>query len=447
VNPPSNDEIETCLRVLVELGSLAQSCPDDERVLTVRQASAGLVKAARRTKRATYKAGARRRDSKLVSESFVYSQPTEERTLSAQRVLQSIGEYSRPRRCYVCKQLFIEINSLYHGHCLLCAEHDRSNRDARADLTGRRAVITGGRIKIGFHLALKMLRDGAEVIVTTRFPVDSRMRFEAVSDSSSWIDRLTIYGLDLCDISGLETFIKSVQTSWDWLDIVVFNAASTVRRQPAYYAREIALNAGVVALPSLGGRADALVLANQIALPKDSSQRPDATDETGEVLDLSERNSWVLKLGEVDRREVLENYLVGGFSVFEMLGAFIPQLEASPNLHRHVIIVSAMEGQFAKRMKLANHPHTNMTKAAANMLVRTCADDLATKGVYMNAVDTGWINDENPHLKKESIRERGFRPPLDVVDGAARIYHPIRVASSGQAVWGKFLKDYESAPW
>jgi NAD(P)-dependent dehydrogenase (short-subunit alcohol dehydrogenase family) len=447
VNKPSDDDIDTCLRVLVELGALAQSNPDDERVLAVRQASAGLVKAARRTKRAKYKAESRSRDEKLAAASFVYGQPTDEDSLSAHITPEPIGEYSRPRRCYVCKELFTEVNSQYYLHCPLCATRDRSNRDACADLSGRRVVITGGRIKIGFHLALKMLRDGAEVIVTTRFPVDSRTRFAAVSDSSVWIDRLTIYGLDLCDVAGLETFLASVQSTWDSLDVVVFNAASTVRRRQSYYAREIALNAGAFALPSLGGRLDGLELANQAALPSDLPHSPVTVDETGEVLDLSPTNSWVLKLGDVDRREVLENYLVGGFAPFEMLSAFLPLLEASPNADRHAIVVSAMEGQFAKRTKLANHPHTNMTKAAANMLVRTCADDLATRHIYLNAVDTGWINDENPQPKKERIRESGFRPPLDVVDGAARIYHPIRAGRNNKPVWGQFLKDYESVAW
>jgi NAD(P)-dependent dehydrogenase (short-subunit alcohol dehydrogenase family) len=449
VNKPTDQDISTCLRVLVQLGSLAQSDPDDEHVTAARQAAAGLAKAARRAKRANNRAASRSHDTALAASTFVYAQPTDESILSALATPISLGHYARPRRCYVCKQHFTEVNSRYHLHCPACAAVDGSHRDARTDLTGRRVVITGGRVKIGFHLALKMLRDGAEVILTTRFPVDARNRFAAVPDSAGWAKNLTIYGLDLCDISGIDTLIDEIRSTWSWLDIVVFNAAATVRRDPSYYAREIALDAGAIALPSLAGRRDALGRGQErnVTMSSTEAQSVAMYDETGEALDLSPINSWILRLGEVNRREVLENYLVGAFAPFELLSALLPLLEASPHGDRHAVVVSAVEGQFAKPNKMAGHPHTNMTKAAANMMVRTCAEDLATRNIYVNSVDTGWITDENPHPKKERIRDGGFRPPLDVVDGAARIYHPIRQGQTSEPIFGLFLKNYSGAPW
>ncbi len=113
-----------------------------------------------------------------------------------------------------------------------------------------------------------------------------------------------------------------------------------------------------------------------------------------------------------------------------------------------MVNVTAVEGRFDVRNKTARHPHTNMAKAALNMLTRTSGAELATHGVHMCSVDTGWITDENPAPKKSRLAARGFRTPLDIVDGAARVYHPIVHAESGHRPFsGVFLKDYREAAW
>jgi len=108
-----------------------------------------------------------------------------------------------------------------------------------------------------------------------------------------------------------------------------------------------------------------------------------------------------------------------------------------------------MEGQFYRRFKTDRHPHTNMAKAALNMMTRTSAADYLADGIHMNSVDTGWITDEDPAAIAAAKTEvHGFHPPLDIVDGAARIVDPIfQGFLTGEHAYGLFLKDYQPVPW
>jgi NAD(P)-dependent dehydrogenase (short-subunit alcohol dehydrogenase family) len=345
----------------------------------------------------------------------------------------SPGTLRRERRCYVCKQPYREVDADYHLLCVGCAHENRERRHARCDLTGRTAIVTGGRVKIGFHTALKLLRDGAEVIVTTRFPRDAARRYAAVPDSADWSGRLHVHALDLLDLPGMLDFVALAGRRFAGLDILVNNAAQTLYRPDAYH-RELRA-AEAIAAPQLPAIVDEMLFP--------AGQR----DETGQQLDLRAVNSWVLHDGDVTPHEWLQVHVVNAFAPFLLTSRLRPLLAASRHPQRHVVQVSAMEGSFSRHGKTARHPHTNMAKAALNMLVRTVASDYACDGIHMNSVDTGWVTDERPHPGKTAQREAGFRPPLDVVDGAARIYDPIVRGVRGEPVSGLFLKDYRSVPW
>ncbi|MEU4534476.1 SDR family NAD(P)-dependent oxidoreductase [Streptosporangium sp. NPDC023825] len=389
------------------------------------------------------------------------------------------GELRRARSCYVCKGRFNRVGGLYHLLCPSCAASNAARRTARTDLSGRRALITGGRTKIGHQLALKMLRDGAHVTVTTRFPVDAVKRFAETGD---WAGRLEVVGIDLRDPRQVIAFCNRFLSTGDGLDILVNNAAQTLRRPPSAYAAlvegeraELPPGASAVAgfVPSLpmslpgdgawgllglpvtasGDAAlglpvpspgNAVLGLPDLPAPCSGDVAPGLPDVSGLLPDLSARNSWSARIGEVDPAELLEVQLVNAVAPFLLVDRLLPLLREAPFPRRYIVNVSAVEGQFAVPNKTGRHPHTNMAKAGLNMLTRTSAADLAREGVYMCSVDTGWITDENPVPLRDRLDRR---TPLDVIDGAARVYDPIVRGEAGHPVHGVFLKDYAEAPW
>ncbi|MER7335848.1 MULTISPECIES: SDR family NAD(P)-dependent oxidoreductase [unclassified Micromonospora] len=360
------------------------------------------------------------------------------------------GALRRERHCYVCKLPYRRVDVDYHQMCPPCAAENRERRHARCDLTGRTAVVTGGRVKIGFHTALKLLRDGAEVIVTTRFPRDAARRFAAVPDADDWADRLYVHGLDLLDLAGTLDFVAVVGRRFAGLDILVNNAAQTLYRPEAYHREVRAAESTALEGPAARiaiGATPAAATAQRLPAGLDAFFPAGQVDETGQPLDLREVNSWVLSDADVSPHEWLQVHVVNAFAPFLLTSRLRPLMQASVHPQRHVVQVSAMEGSYSRSGKTTRHPHTNMAKASLNMLVRTVAPDYLASGIHMNSVDTGWVTDERPHPGKTAQRDLGFRPPLDVVDGAARVYDPIVRGVHGAPVSGQFLKDYRSVPW
>ncbi|MFC0041765.1 SDR family oxidoreductase [Actinomadura rayongensis] len=438
--PPSADDLAACLRVL----ELARDAgPDDPAFAAVRQAVGVVYRAEKKARRAARRTERRARDLDVLAAAtrFREQDPAPVPEVAGEPV----GTLVAARSCYVCKEPYRTVDADYHQLCPDCAAENRVRRHARADLTGRVALVTGGRIKIGFQLALKLLRDGAEVLVTTRFPRDAARRFAAVPDAADWLDRLHVRGVDLLDLASVAGLLDAVHARFDHLDVLVNNAAQTIRR-PAAYHREVRERE---AQPLLGTAADVDVAAPR-ALPvpaADAFFPAGRTDETGQPLDLRPANSWTLRLHEIDPAEWMETQLVNAFAPFLLTSRLRGLLAASPFPDRYVVQVSAIEGSFARAGKTVRHAHTNMAKASLNMLVRTAAADYAADGIHMTSVDTGWVTDERPHPGKAAQRAAGFRPPLDVVDGAARVYDPIVRGVRGERLSGVFLKDYRPVAW
>ncbi len=459
----SPQEWQACLKVLQVLSRNPDAAPD---TFQLKGLVTKLHKQARKTIRKESLREQRAAD-RLVEESTVLVQQ-EAVPAAAQPVLPESAPgaatprsfaLSQPNRCYVCKRLYQEVHFFYHLLCPDCARFNYDRRRQCTDLGGRIALLTGGRIKIGYATSLKLLRDGARVIVTTRFPQEAAGRYAAETDFACWGERLQIHPLDLRNIPAVEAFIEHIQATVPHLDILINNAAQTIRRPAGFYRhlREVentprnqlplAQQSVLAAAPHPSGSTTPSVLP--IHLPPDPAFPAGVYDRFGQQADLRALNSWRLGLEGVDTVELLEVHLVNAFAPFLLNGKLKPLLQRSPFPRRFIINVSAMEGQFNRTSKTHFHPHTNMAKAALNMMTRTAATEYAHWGIYMNSVDTGWITDENPHPAKIRNRTYGFVPPLDEMDGAARIYDPIVRGLLEEAVppFGHFLKDYQPHPW
>ena len=358
----------------------------------------------------------------------------------------SAGTLIRARPCYQCKLRYTEVDAFYHQLCPSCAAVNRERREARTDLTGRRALLTGGRAKIGMYIALRLLRDGAETTITTRFPRDAARRFSSMPDSGDWLDRLDIVGVDLRQPGQVVALADAIAADGP-LDILINNAAQTVRRSPDAYALLVA--GEVETLPSAPqvrelGAAHDLHPGTTLAL----TARSIAIDAGGLVPDEVDHNSWTQRVEEIDPVEMLEVQLCNTTAPFILISRLRASLAASTARRSYVVNVSAMEGSFGRGYKGPGHPHTNMAKASLNMLTRTSARELLeTDGILMTSVDTGWITDERPHTTRLRLADEGFHAPLDLADGAARVYDPILRGEAGEDLHGVFLKDYAPTSW
>jgi len=475
-------DLETTLRVLASMDQLEE---DDADFIRVRQATARMFKSVKKSRRLEKRAEIADADRAVIAATATgaadrIDDETRGIPLAITVAAPTAGTLLKSRPCYICKQHYTQVDAFYHQLCPDCALENHARRDARTDLTGKTALLTGGRAKIGMYIALRLLRDGAHTTITTRFPRDAVRRFASLPDSSDWLHRLRVVGIDLRDPAQV-IGLTDAMTEAGPLDILINNAAQTVRRSPGAYApladaesaplpdgplpelltfghtndaHPQALAASVASHPILSS---ALALTadelTDLALAAGSSSLErlaagTAIDAGGLVPDQHDQNSWTQFVHEVDPLEMLEVQLANVTAPFLLVSRLRPAMAASAARRKYIVNVSAMEGQFGRGYKGPGHPHTNMAKASLNMLTRTSAKEmLETDGILMTSVDTGWITDERPHPTKVRLAEEGFHAPLDLVDGAARVYDPIVRGEAGDDVSGVFLKDYKPAAW
>jgi NAD(P)-dependent dehydrogenase (short-subunit alcohol dehydrogenase family) len=488
------DELATTLKVLGELHHLDPAHPD---VRTVKHATGHMWKLIKKTRRAAIRAERAAQDQAVIELTATGSAlRIDDETAGIPLVSTAAGAYAgeliTARGCYICKNDYTLVDAFYHGLCPDCAAFSHTKRNQRTDLTGKRALLTGGRAKIGMYIALRLLRDGAHTTITTRFPKDAVRRFAAMEDSVDWLHRLKIVGIDLRDPTQVVALTDDV-TADGPLDILINNACQTVRRSPGAYSNLVEMESAplpdVPMLPemiafdriseahpaAIAGALEAHAVAHHegesvehaiaaqnaasltaLALRAgnaslDAHLAGTAVDAGGLLPDTQTNNSWTQVVDEVHPLELLEVQFCNSIAPFLLISRLRPAMRAAVTAgarRAYVVNVSAMEGQFSRRYKGPGHPHTNMAKASLNMLTRTSSGEMfETDRILMTAVDTGWITDERPHQEKLRIAAEGWHAPLDLVDGAARVYDPIVRGEAGEDLFGCFVKDYEPSPW
>jgi NAD(P)-dependent dehydrogenase (short-subunit alcohol dehydrogenase family) len=512
-SPPGPEDlrrVRELLEAVVGDRSLLAQLPEEERrrllvaagraVHAETEQKRRLVKAFRKAKRRRSEA----HDRSQVARTGIRAAREAEVFVPAPRLLPAgapegvpLREVLKPRSCYVCKAEYRQLHAFYDALCPACAELNYEKRFQTADLRGRVALVTGARVKIGYQAAVRLLRAGATVVATTRFPHDAARRYAAEPDFVEWGGRLRVHGLDLRHSPSVEIFCSRMTRELPRLDLLVNNACQTVRRPPGFYAHLLAFEERPIeALPaelqplvqphhecvrllesasagvdeSGGERFGGLVAwrgggaglglrhsarLSQVRFGFDEGARredlfPDgALDADLQQVDLRATNSWRLTLAGVPTPEMIEVQLVNAVAPFILCARLKPLMLRTPERDKHIVNVSAMEGVFSRGTKTDRHPHTNMAKAALNMLTLTSARDYVKDGIHMNAVDTGWITDEDPFVHATRKRdELGFQPPLDVVDGAARVLDPfLSGLNTGHHAHGRFFKDYAPSAW
>ena len=472
----SDDDVRACVRVLraieADRSHLTRLTQEQRRELltlaglVAKPERHDLVKMAKAFRRAEREA-AKEHDRKVVERaglriqrrSAVYAPLWLEPPKPEQ--LEDRPELQQERACYVCKQPFVKMHRYYDSMCDACGDFNYARREQTADLSGHYALVTGARVKIGYQASMKLLRAGAHVVVTTRFPVDAADRYSKEPDFPAFSERLQIHGLDLRHTPSVELFTRFLVERLPRLDYILNNACQTVRRPAGFFQHLLAREAeSVAALPDAwSSTGSGAALSHNVAVwPRrflgedfrggDALFPADRYDEDRQQVDLRDVNSWRLRMHEVETPELLEVQLVNAIAPYILNARLKPLMLRTPGRHKHIVNVSAMEGQFYRTTKTDRHPHTNMAKAALNMMTRTSAADFVKDGIHMNAVDTGWVTDEDPAVHAARKADLGFSPPLDIIDGAARIVDPIFAGQlTGTHVWGQFLKDYKPAPW
>lgn len=445
--PLNQEDLQRCMELLQKVAELD---PDSPAYLKLERAAAFLRKTAKKKRRLQRKKVSASKDHHLLQQTTLSESRFGTVTVSQEvETPDKATSLIRQRYCYSCKKPYRNVHHYYHQLCQNCGDRTLSLREENIDLQGRRALVTGGRIKIGFAVALRLLRFGAEVYITTRFPHDAAKRFSQESDWDSWRHRLNIYG---ADFRRLEEFLQLID-HWrqgQAFDILVNNAAQTVWRPPAYYNQlwDQEKLLGQKQLPQSKNIHYAQKRVEPAAEIGDVSLFPrDIKDLVGNPLDLRRENSWVQKLEEVQPLEMIECQVVNNIAPFLLCSQLKANMMNSTFEQRFIINVSAVEGQFARSSKPPRHPHTNMAKAALNMLTRTSAQDYAKDNIFMVSVDPGWVSNEGPVNQVEKARQQGFHPPLEMIDAAVRVLDPISQGVAGDPIYGVLLKNFQEVPW
>ncbi|KAJ51924.1 NAD(P)-dependent dehydrogenase (short-subunit alcohol dehydrogenase family) [Clostridium tetanomorphum] len=347
-------------------------------------------------------------------------------------------------RCYICRKELREKHDSYHRLCKECGESNLMERKRKGNLSNYIILVTGGRIKIGYYTALKLLRAGARVIVTTRFPLNALSTYSKEKDFEKWKENLIIYEIDLKKVGEIEAFIQYIQINFPKLDIIVNNAAQTIKKSKKYYAEleeaEEKLSSIYLSECKYPQLRCINTLNNQICKSKSK-----------DIINLEETedyNSWVAKPEDISLYEFLEVQIINSTAPFMLCTRLKESLKKSDNMNKFIINVSSVEGMFSEKRKSSKHIHTNMAKASLNMLTKSLSKDYAKYRIFIYSVDPGWVSNQFPK-NWNGVCDEKFNAPLTYEDAAARICNPIFKYLNSEKLdeFGVLLKDYKKQEW
>ncbi len=446
----SQQEWETCLKVLHALKHNPFENPDNKQFGTL---ITKISKKAKKSNRKESYSTKKKEDLQTIQNSEISKKALENTTVFQEAASENSQSYTKlniPKNCYCCNESFVFAHSFYNRLCPKCAELNYENRFKQLDLSNRNVILTGGRVKIGYATALKMLRSNAHVTVTTRFPASALDLFRQEKDYADWAANLVLFGLDLRNLKSVENFINYYKNTHETLDILINNAAQTIKYTDQYYtpliAKEQQLALGFTKQKNL--IVNETPVANVKLLENHVNSSYLELNRFGQPVDTREKNSWNATLEEISMQELIEVNLINQIAPYFLIKELLPLLKNSTFEKKHIINVTSSEGQFSYSNKTMFHPHTNMTKAALNMMTRTSAMNFEKDNIYMNAVDVGWVSTGARETLRKKQFEKGYIPPLDPVDGASRIVHPIYENEKNNTIFtGKLLKNYCIVDW
>lgn len=449
--PFSAEEWETCIRVLNILKDDPLHNPDN---LLLSGLISKIYKTARKSIRLESYTEKRQQDLSVQQGSVISQQALAVTSLyeNLAKTEHVFTPFHIPKSCYICQSKYTEGHFFYDRLCPQCAVENYEKRFDTTDLSGRHVILTGGRVKVGYATALKFLRSGATLCLTTRFPALAYEQLKQEADFDSWKQRLCVYGLDLRNLKAIEAFIEFYQNRFNSLDILVNNAAQTIQYSDEYYLPVVQREQRLLQQYS---SIEMHLIANSTPVTaalasleyQQLTPAPFELSRFGQPVDTREKNSWNACLTDVSLYELLEVNLINHIAPYQLIKHLKPLLLRSPFAQKFIINVTSSEGIFNHGNKTAHHPHTNMTKAALNMLTLTSAPEFAEDHIYMTAVDVGWVSTGVTESLRKKQFASGYIPPLDSVDAAARIFHPILQGLQGNCLSGVLLKDYCVHAW
>lgn len=449
--PFSNDEWKNCIKVLKALRDNPFQNPDNNLF-------AGLItkihKNAKKTNRSLSYGTKKQEDLQTSLTAVLANRAVEGKTTFSENEnpdKQQFTGLNLPKNCYCCNKAYKLAHSFYTRLCPACAEENYEKRFRNIDLKGRNVILTGGRVKVGFATALKLLRNNANVVLTTRFPALALEQFQQETDYLKWKENLIIYGLDLRNLNAISEFISFYKTKFNSLDILINNAAQTIKYTDEYYLPLIKSEEKL--LKAFASNQN--LIANKTPVSKqvkvlqysDDEQTEIKLTRFGQPVDNREKTSWNSTLEEISMYELVEVNLINQIAPYFLIKDLKPLFLDSGFEERFIVNVTSSEGIFSYTNKTIFHPHTNMTKAALNMMTLTSAKEFAEDAIFMTSVDVGWISTGAKESLRKKQFEEGYIPPLDAVDGASRIFDPIMQGINGNSIFGVLLKNYKVTNW